>query len=82
MQQLLQHQCPLLTPYSYDAGANTLLSRAVPCRAVSCCAVLCCAVLCCAVLCCVQAIEADGMLDNATQRGAQLMKGLVKLAER
>lgn len=29
-----------------------------------------------------QAIEADGMLDNATQRGAQLMKGLVKLAEK
>jgi 4-aminobutyrate aminotransferase-like enzyme len=27
-----------------------------------------------------QAIEADGMLENATQRGAQLMKGLVKLA--
>lgn len=30
----------------------------------------------------VQAIEADGMLDNATQRGAQLMKGLIKLAEK
>jgi 4-aminobutyrate aminotransferase-like enzyme len=27
-----------------------------------------------------QAIETDGMLENAAQRGAQLMKGLVKLA--
>lgn len=40
------------------------------------------AVACAAAVATIQAIEADGMLDNATQRGAQLMKGLVKLAEK
>jgi len=29
-----------------------------------------------------QAIEADGMLENATQRGVQLMKGLLQLADK
>lgn len=29
-----------------------------------------------------QAIESDSMLDNAKQRGVQLMKGLVKLADK
>jgi 4-aminobutyrate aminotransferase-like enzyme len=31
---------------------------------------------------CPQAIEGDGMLDNATQRGVQLMQGLVSLADK
>lgn len=29
-----------------------------------------------------QAIESEGMLGNAQQRGVQLMKGLVKLADK
>eukprot|EP00879_Flechtneria_rotunda_P020737 GHRR01021826.1.p1 GENE.GHRR01021826.1~~GHRR01021826.1.p1 ORF type:complete len:171 (+),score=74.00 GHRR01021826.1:1821-2333(+) len=40
------------------------------------------AVACAAAVATIQAIESEGMLDNATQRGVQLMKGLIKLADK